>query len=66
MSQQIVERRVQSLFNSDHKSRRQTHKDAMGPDVEIGGGFLDICGLCQGEAFVGSRLPFTGAEEMYE
>jgi len=38
----------------------------MGPGVEIGGGFLDICGLCQGEAFVGSRLPFTGAEEMYE
>jgi hypothetical protein len=28
--------------------------------MEIGGGFLDICGLCQGEAVVGYRLAFAG------
>jgi hypothetical protein len=66
MSQQIEERRVQSLSKSDHRGLRQAHEDARDPGVEIGCGFLDVCAQCQGEAFVGFRLAFLGAKEAYE
>ena len=66
MSYQIVERRVQSLSQGDHKSLRQTHEDARDPGVEIGCGFLDVYAQREGEAFVGFRLAVAAAKEAYE
>jgi hypothetical protein len=66
MSQQIVERRVESLSKSDDKSLRQAHEDARDPGMEIGCGYFDVHEQFEGKAFAGFRLGFAGVKEAYE